>query len=58
MAEDVEELEKRFLARHWEWRAVNNPAGFASGQVWQAWNARTEALLALVAATYPMPPPS
>jgi hypothetical protein len=48
--EEIEELRKEFLKQHWAWEAVNNPAGYASGQVQEHWNKRIEALLKLVAA--------
>lgn len=43
-----EELHKLFSERHREWEAVNNPAGFESGEVFIKWNERIDALLVLV----------
>jgi len=50
MSKSSEELRRLFLDAHKNWERVNNARGFASGEVHEKWEKRTEALIALVRA--------
>ncbi|MEK7531089.1 MAG: hypothetical protein AAB573_04475 [Patescibacteria group bacterium] len=46
----IEELKAEFLRRHFEWKEVENPQGYASGEGSKRWMRRSKALDTLVRA--------
>lgn len=46
----IEKLRTEFLKRHWEWKEVENPQGYESGEFGKRWLRRSKALDALVRA--------